>query len=53
MRHQKVRGREEDSKLVGEGLSRKSETKRGVGQTVWRLYAPTGATRHDDDDDDD
>ena len=59
MRHQKVRGREEDWKLVGEGLSRKSETKWGgrvvsrdrrVGQTVRRLYAPTDATRHDDND---
>ena len=51
MRHQKVREREEDKKLLREGLSRKSETKRGgraardrrVGQTVWslmRLLAP-------------
>ena len=60
MRHKKVREREEDKKLLREGLSRKSETKRGgraardrrVGQTVWRPYAPTGATRHDDGDDD-
>ena len=52
MRHHKVREGEEEKKLLREGLSRKSETKRGgratardrrVSQTVWslrRLLAP-------------
>ena len=61
----KVGGREEDRKLLGEGQSRRSETKLGgragkqpkrlhkaesVGQTAWRPYALTGAMRLDDDD---
>ena len=62
MDFRKVGGQEEDQKLLGEGQSRKNETKLGgragkepkwshktesVGQTVWRPYA----MRLDDDDD--
>ena len=54
MDFRKVGGQEEDQKLLGEGQSRKNETKLGgragkwpkwshktesVGQTVWRPYA--------------
>ena len=61
----KVRGQEDDQKLLGEGQSRKNKTKLGgragkqpkrlhktesVGQTAWRLYVPTSAMRLDDDE---
>ena len=58
MRHQKVREREKDKKLLKEGLSRKSETKTGrkscTRQKGWSdsVEALCGVTRHDDGDDD-
>ena len=61
------RARGRPKTILGEGQSRKSETKldgragkykrlhktESVGQTAWKLYAPTSAMRLDDDDDDD
>ena len=63
----RVEGREGDQGSLGEGRSRRRETKRGgrvgmwprqrretesIGQRARRPYAPTGAKRNDDDDDD-